>query len=52
MEICKGFLNKMKLQPNQYFIHYCETARKLEAQIFTPAVRSKIVDDYKGKGKP
>ena len=41
----------MKLQPNQHFFHYCETARKLGAQIFTPAVLSKIVDDYKDKGK-
>ena len=41
----------MKLQPNQHFIHYCETAPQARGKGIYPAVLSKIVDDFKHKGE-
>lgn len=41
----------MKLQPNQHFIHYCETAPQARGKGIYPAVLSKIVNDFKDKGE-
>ena len=41
----------MKLQPNQHFIHYCETAPQARGKSIYQAVLSKIVDDLKHKGE-
>lgn len=41
----------MKLMPNQYFIHYCETAPSARGKGVYPAVLSKIVKDCKDNGE-
>ena len=41
----------MQLQPNQYFIHYCETDTQARGKGIYPAVLSKIVNDFRENGE-
>lgn len=41
----------VKLNPKQFFIHYCETSPQARGKGVYPAVLSKIVNDFKEKGE-
>jgi len=42
---------KYQLKPNEYFIHYSETAPEAKGKGIYQAVLSKIVQDFRNKGK-